>query len=197
MRKVLTLLLIFCFWLGYSCSIQAQHISQKDEFETLMQKIRQDFAQNPDITQGLEKYNVQDGSFTDVDYASIQRTNWPPLVHINRISDFVFAYTNPKNRYYQNEDLYNKIEKGLEYWHERNPWCHNWWYNQIAEPQALGVLLIQMRTGKKQLPHELESKLLERIKRMEGIRPNGREPTAQTLPSTGFIAHAFPKMPKR
>lgn len=107
MRKVLTLLLIFCFWLGYSCSIQAQHISQKDEFETLMQKIRQDFAQNPDITQGLEKYNVQDGSFTDVDYASIQRTNWPPLVHINRISDFVFAYTNPKNRYYQNEDLYN------------------------------------------------------------------------------------------
>lgn len=108
MRKVLTLLLIFCFWLGYSCSIQAQHISQGNEFEALMQKIRQDFAQNPDITQGLEKYNVQDGSFTDVDYASIQRTNWPPLVHINRISDFVFAYTNPENRYYQNEDLYNK-----------------------------------------------------------------------------------------
>ena len=148
--------------------LQAQHISQENEFEALMQKIRQDFAQNPDITQGLEKYNVQDGSFTDVDYASIQRTNWPPLVHINRISDFVFAYTNPENRYYQDEDLYNKIEKGLEYWHERNPWCHNWWYNQIAEPQALGVLLIQMRTGKKQLPHELENKLLERIKKDGG-----------------------------
>lgn len=87
--------------------LQAQHISQGNEFEALMQKIRQDFAQNPDITQGLEKYNVQDGSFTDVDYASIQRTNWPPLVHINRISDFVFAYTNPENRYYQDEDLYN------------------------------------------------------------------------------------------
>lgn len=39
---------------------------------------------------------------------------------------------------------------------------------RIAEPQALGVLLIQMRTGKKQLPHELENKLLERIKKDGG-----------------------------
>lgn len=95
MRKVLTLLLIFCFWLGYSCSIQAQHISQGNEFEALMQKYDRICA-NPDITQGLEKYNVQDGSFTDVDYASIQRTNWPPLVHINRISDFVLLIPIPK-----------------------------------------------------------------------------------------------------
>ena len=168
MKKLSLLFWLILSGLCHLNLLQAQHISQKDEFETLMQKIRQDFAQNPDITQGMEKYNAQDGSFTDVDYASIQRTNWPPLVHINRISDFVFAYTNPENRYYQNEDLYNKIEKGLEYWHERNPWCHNWWYNQIAEPQALGVLLIQMRTGKKQLPHELESKLLERIKKDGG-----------------------------
>lgn len=136
----------------------------KYEFEMLMQKIRQDFAQNPSIEEALKTYNAQDGSFTDVDYASIQRTNWPPLAHINRISDFVFAYTNPKNPHYQEEALYEKIRKGLEFWHARNPWCHNWWYNQIAEPQALGILLIQMRTGKKQLPHEQESNLLERIK---------------------------------
>ncbi|MGG6548554.1 UNVERIFIED_CONTAM: chloramphenicol resistance protein, partial [Prevotella sp. 15_C9] len=61
-----------------------------------------------------------------------------------------------------------KIQKGLEYWHERNPWCHNWWYNQIAEPQRLGILLIQMRTGEKQLPTELEKKILERIEKDGG-----------------------------
>lgn len=118
MKKLSLLFWLILSGLCHLNLLQAQHVSQKDEFETLMQKIRQDFAQNPDITQGLEKYNAQDGSFTDVDYASIQRTNWPPLAHINRISDFVFAYTNPENRYYQNEDLYNKIGKGLEYWHE-------------------------------------------------------------------------------
>src|SRR5699024_386860 len=53
-------------------------------------------------------------------------------------------------------------------WHERNPWCHNWWYNQIAEPQKLGVLLIQMRTGARQLPEELEKKILDRIRKDGG-----------------------------
>lgn len=139
-------------------------IQSGDEFETLMQKIRQDFVSNPSIDEALIKYNAQDGSFTDVDYASIQRTNWPPLVHVERINDFVYAYTNPENKYFGDESLYDKIVKGLEFWHERNPWCHNWWYNQISEPQKLGVLLIQMRTGKKQIPAALEQKILERVK---------------------------------
>lgn len=142
-----------------------------NEFEQLMEKIRQDFAQNPapgQIAEMLKTYEPDSGRFTDVDYASIQRTNWPPLEHINRLYDFAFAYTHPQNQYFENDDLFGKIEKGLEYWHERNPWCHNWWYNQIAEPQKLGVLLIQMRTGKKRLPAELEQKILERIQKDGG-----------------------------
>ena len=136
----------------------------EDEFEVLMQKIRLDFAKNPSIDEALKKYNETDGSFTDVDYSSIQRTKWPPLEHVDRLYDFAFAYTNSKNKYYKDESLFTKIEKGLEYWHERNPWCHNWWYNQIAEPQRLGVLLIQLRIGEKHLNTELENKILERIK---------------------------------
>ncbi len=135
-----------------------------NDFEVLMQKIRIDFAKNPSIDEALKKYNEADGSFTDVDYGSIQRTNWPPLEHIDRLYNFVFAYTNPSNKHYKDQNLFTKIQQGLEYWHERNPWCHNWWYNQIAEPQRLGILLIQMRTGEKQLNKELENKILERIK---------------------------------
>lgn len=139
-----------------------------NEFEILMKKIRIDFAQNPNIEKDLSKYNDTDGSFSDVDYASIQRTNWPPLTHIDRLYNFAFAYTNPRNKYYKNDSLFLKIQKGLEFWDARNPWCHNWWYNQIAEPQQLGILLIQMRTGEKRLPAELENKLLERIKKDGG-----------------------------
>lgn len=171
-------ILTIVFFLSVTCNLlQAKsydtpnsHVKD-NEFEQLMQKIRQDFADNPSsdkIAEELKTYNEADGSFTDVDYASIQRTNWPPLIHIDRLYDFAFAYTNPQNSHYEDEALYNTIVKGLEYWHERNPWCHNWWYNQIAEPQRLGVLLIQMRTGKKQIPTELESKLLERIKKDGG-----------------------------
>lgn len=161
--------------IGLGIPAQAQNgLQSGDEFETLMQKIRQDFVANPAIDEALAKYNEQDGSFTDVDYASIQRTNWPPLVHVERICDFVFAYTNPKNKHFGEEALYDKIVKGLEFWHERNPWCHNWWYNQISEPQKLGVLLIQMRTGKKQLPADLEKKILDRV------REDGGDPAKWT-----------------
>lgn len=167
-KRIFTILLALfaAYWVA-GAELSVAPSSSGDEFEQLMTKIRQDFAHNPTpdvIEAALAHYKDVDGSFSDVDYASIQRTNWPPLVHIDRLSDFVFAYTHPQNAYYGDSALFDKIVKGLTYWHERNPWCHNWWYNQIAEPQKLGVLLIQLRTGKQQLPTALENQLLERIK---------------------------------
>lgn len=145
--------------------------ARDNEFSQLMEKIRQDFACNPKpakIEAALKHYNEADGSFGNVDYASIQRTNWPPLKHVDNLYNFAFAYTNPQNKYYGDENLYRCIVRGLEYWHKRNPWCHNWWYNQIAEPQKLGILLIQMRNGQQQIPAELETRLLERIRQDGG-----------------------------
>lgn len=162
--------LLFIVWAFSfnSASVAGSNLShtplqQNDEFETLMDKIRADFAQNPDINKYLNKYDDAQGCFTDVDYSRRDRTNWEPLIHIDRLYNFAFAYTNPQNAFYQNEDIYHKIVKGLEYWYNRNPHCNNWWYNQIAEPQKLGVMLIQMRTGKKQIPSDLETKTLKRI----------------------------------
>ncbi|MDE5760202.1 MAG: chloramphenicol resistance protein, partial [Bacteroides sp.] len=171
-NRILNLAVLLFAWLAASSQLWAQTATpngsshENNEFQQLMQKIRQDFATNPpaqEIEEALKTYNETDGSFSDVDYASIQRTLWPPLLHIDRLYDFAFAYTTPGNKYYENEALFDKIVKGLEYWYERNPWCHNWWYNQIAEPQRIGVMLIQLRIGKQQIPAELESKTLERI----------------------------------
>lgn len=136
---------------------------KNDEFETFMEKIRVSFALNPKIDPLLDKYDKTQGCFIDVDYGRQDRTNWEPIIHIIRLYDFVFAYTHPKNVYYQNEELYHHIVKGLEYWYKRNPHSNNWWYNQIGEPQKLGILLIQMRMGKKQIPGALEAQTLQRI----------------------------------
>ena len=139
-----------------------------EEFEMLMKKIRIDFAKNPNITEYISKFDDTKGSFTDINYANTDKTNWEPIKHIERLSSFVFAYTHPKNTYFQNESIYNKIVKGLEFWYNRNPNCANWWSNQIDEPQKIGILLIQMRTGKKQSPSELETKTLQRIRKDGG-----------------------------
>lgn len=141
---------------------------QNDDFDILMKKIRDGVTENPNIDKALELYDDVQGCFIDIDYARRDRTNWMPLIHVDRLYDFVFAYTHPKNSYYQNEDLYHKIVKGLEYWQHRNPHCNNWWYNQIAEPQKLGILLIQMRVGKRQIPEVLETKVLQRMRKDGG-----------------------------
>lgn len=137
---------------------------EANEFETMMEKVRAEFAKSPSIDDALSKYNATDGSFTDIDYSKEDRTDWEPLTHIDRVYDFVFAYTNPGNKYYESEALYEKIVAALNYWYQRNPYCDNWWYNQIAEPQRIGVLLIQMRIGKQQIPADLENRTLQRMK---------------------------------
>lgn len=135
---------------------------KNNDYEMFMEKIRNTTIKNPSIDKNLALFQ-ENGSFSDIDYDDTQMTNWTPIQHIERLSDFVYAYTNEKNKYYQNEDLYQKIVKGLEYWYDVDSESDNWWHNQISEPQKLGVLLIQMRIGKKQIPQELETKILKRI----------------------------------
>lgn len=140
---------------------------RNNDYEMFMEKIRNTTIKNPSINKNLALFQ-ENGSFSDIDYDDTQMTNWTPIKHIERLSDFVYAYTNEKNKYYQNEDLYQKIVKGLEYWYDVDSESDNWWHNQISEPQKLGVLLIQMRIGKKQIPQDLETKILKRIQETGG-----------------------------
>jgi chondroitin AC lyase len=119
------------------------------------------------VKSALNTY-TSSGAFSDVDYGKTSQTNWEPLTHISRLSDFVFAYTKPDSSYYENFELYDKIVVGLQYWYDRNPVSDNWWYNQISEPQKLGVILIQMQKGAKQIPVDLEANTLERMRKDGG-----------------------------
>ena len=145
-----------------------------DEFNALMEKIRLDFRQNPDISASLALFDTTQGRFTDIDYASRQRTEWPPQEHVERLLRWAAAYTCPDGPHCGSEALYRNIIKGLAFWQARNPQCNNWWYNQIAEPQRLGVLLIMMRAGRQQVPAQLEADILARM------RSDGGDPARWT-----------------
>lgn len=167
--KTLTLATVLsCTMATGWASIFTQAPDQRNnDYEMFMEKIRNTTIKNPSIDKNLALFQ-ENGSFSDIDYDDTQMTNWTPIKHIERLSDFVYAYTNEKNKYYQNEDLYQKIVKGLEYWYDVDSESDNWWHNQISEPQKLGVLLIQMRIGKQQIPQELETKILKRIQETGG-----------------------------
>ena len=119
------------------------------------------------VRNSLELF-TDEGYFTDVDYAfTAPNGAWQAFRHVTRLYDFVFAYTLPNSAYFENERLYDTIIAGLERWAVQ-PESTHWWHNQIADPQRLGVMLIQMRKGEKQLPAELEQKILERMTRNAG-----------------------------
>lgn len=153
-------------------------VNQSDDWsELIMQRIRDRHkAVNVNQTDNTyTKYYLsilnEDGSFPDIDYNNNAQTNWNPLAHLDRMKYMVLSYTIPASQYYGSDLLYSKIQKMFEFWYNKHPLSSNWYNQQIACPQRVGVMLILMRSGNKQLPKELEHKLLERM-RTEGGRPD-------------------------
>ncbi len=176
-QALATLLVFICVALASNAA--------EDDFSKIMENIREDVASNPTaarVDADLKSFNASSGAFSDIDYSNRGVTTWTPISHIDRLTELAYAYTNPQNQYYGDENLYNKIVKGLQYWQDRNPESDNWWHNQIAEPQKMGILLIQMRAGKKKLPSDLEKKILQRIEK------DGGDPTKYTGANATDIA---------
>ena len=81
------------------------------------------------IDVNTERYLSQltsDGGFPDVDYKATDRTNWPPLEHINRMMEMAKAYTFPESKYYGSTELKAALDRMLAYWHQQQPRSNNW-----------------------------------------------------------------------
>ena len=168
--------------------IRTSSLSVQDEFETLMEKIREDFAQNPLIDEALNKYDTTKGCFTDIDYSRRDRTNWEPLIHINRLYDFAFAYTNPQNIYYQSEDIYNKNWNiGISVIHTATTGGTT----RLPSHRKSAYCLYRCASAKKRFHPHWKLKPCNAYVKTAEILPNGRVPTGQTSHSTGFTAHAW------
>lgn len=113
----------------------------------------------------------EDGSFSDIDYTNRAQTAWTPLAHLDRLGDMVIAYLKDSNKYHADDKLYTGIVSSLNFWYDNHPVSTNWYMQQIACPQRMGVILILMRAGNKKLPADLETKLIERMEK-EGNRPD-------------------------
>jgi len=103
------------------------------------------------------------GRFTDIDYSDTEgrQYDWKPLVHIDRLRDMAFAYTMPGSAYFESDALYDKIVLALQSWETNQPpACNNWWFPDLPVPQRLGIMFIQMRKGKQQIPATLEAQVI-------------------------------------
>jgi len=114
--------------------------------------------------------NVADGGngfFPDINYSDTQGNayNWKATQHLDRLINMAYVYTVQGSPKQGDNALFTAIEAGARAWIKSHPAaCSNWWYNQIAEPQRLGTLLIQMRKGAQQLDEDAtEAPILSRM----------------------------------
>lgn len=83
-----------------------------------------------------------DGSFMDIDYSSRESNLWQPRTHYYRLYYMAYAYVNPLNKKYADNELLSAIINGLKYWVQRKPESDNWWYLNIEVPEMIGKLLL-------------------------------------------------------
>jgi len=113
----------------------------------------------------------ENGALLNVNYKDRHQTNWKPLEHLDKLKSIVLAYTIVDSKYFGNANIYKAIEKMLQYWYDTAPTSTNWYMQQIAVPQRIGVILILMRSGEQALPAHLEHQLIERMEKTGG-RPD-------------------------
>lgn len=89
----------------------------------------------------------QDGSWSDIDYQSKDRSGWRPKIHVERILLLTRVYANKEHKYFKSKKVEKTIHQALSYWFDAKLVCPNWWYNQIGVPKTLGaaVLLFEDR----------------------------------------------------
>lgn len=121
---------------------------------------------NASVDYELNLYDSIGGSFIDIDYTDSSYVYWQPIRHLERINHITEAYINSKHQYYKSPKLHNVIIKCLEFWHQREPTCKNWWFNQVLVPQQIGLIVINMRySGVLGIPPNLEKGLIDIMKK--------------------------------
>ncbi len=161
---------------------------EQSDFDLLREKIVLYYMQNLtdlEIKDLLSK-QTKEGAYKDLDYNSSAKVYWEPLEHLNRLVSLSSAYINPDNAWYEKDEIYNHIKVGLQYYYDTNPQKgskqDNWYVKTISEPLLFGKILLNMKSGKLQLPDGLINNVLTRWD------IQGSTPKEQTSANTTDVA---------
>lgn len=170
---------------------QVDHTVSDADYQLLMDRIHAHESKvfTPEqVRQILSTYSkADDGSYANIRYELRSHVRWEPERHLENLKCLATVYIDPKSEYYGSEDLYDKIVKGLDYWNKVRPYSTNWWYNEIGEPNSVGIILIKMRYGKKPVPKELEQRLFAHMIETGGYP--GKGPGATGVNRTQVSTH--------
>ncbi len=152
--------------------LQVQIAAAQDEFDIVRKNIVNNLkAQAKTTTQAiaaLQQSQQADGSWVDIQYTDDRITLWTPIRHLHQIKEYCIAINKGYSR-----KLDERIVAGLNYWLKAAPKSKNWWYNDIATPQALGEILMLIDEAKVSYPKTTKDALLESMKKGDPYKQTG------------------------
>jgi chondroitin AC lyase len=105
-----------------------------------------------------------DGSWSDLDYASVTPSTWPPRLHLERMAVMARALTTPGDPDYDQPALKKATFSALDYWLAHDFQNPNWFWNQIGVPQRLSSTLLLLWDTMPPAQKEIAIRILSRAK---------------------------------
>ncbi len=83
-----------------------------------------------------------DGSWADIDYASSDRSVWPPFTQLTRTLSIVVRARRSETSPADAAQCFAAAHHALGFWIEHDYQCPNWWFNTIGVPKTLGHIAL-------------------------------------------------------
>ncbi|MDR2424544.1 MAG: polysaccharide lyase beta-sandwich domain-containing protein [Prevotellaceae bacterium] len=92
------------------------------------------------LTESLRK----DGKWDDIDYNNLSRTAFQHIQHLHKMIQMSRTFKKENSSLKGNKELKDAIYRALDFWLAHNFIAENWWYNEIATPDAITAILLIM-----------------------------------------------------
>lgn len=142
MRKLW--LIWFALVVGIS---QAFAVDRQKDIDTLCYRLQTGYLSesvNLSDVRGFVSSMRDDGSWGDVDYKTVT-FYFDADKHLKRLRGMALAYCKPGSELYHQQELKDKIVRGLDFFRRANPSSGNWWYNDIGAPTGYMVPLLLIK----------------------------------------------------
>lgn len=124
---------------------EAEGATPQDDLETIRNRIVAEAGgKPPDIkkVRSLVQTQKPDGAWDGIPYEAKDRTRWPPMEHLKRLTELAKGYKSGTLPETERAALAQAFVKGFDVWVARDPKSLNWWQNEIGAPQSLYRLML-------------------------------------------------------
>ncbi len=117
-------------------------------------------ADEQTIKQYVSTFN-EANCWNDIDYTSMRRASWPPILHTSRCRDLALAYYDMSSEDPNRIIIKRIVIRAIEQWLKMGLKSNGWWSNEVGVPEYLSLAAFCLGD---QLPDDIKAALVKLLK---------------------------------